>query len=316
MKKRLVILAALVTLILSGCAKPQTAWITDLDAAKAQSTKTHKDLLIVFTGSDWNDPSKELIANIFTPDFFKKGTKNYVMCNLDIVQDKTLLDEATIEKNFGAATTYGVTGLPFVVLQTPEGDMYGKTTATDETGATDAKFKTADSMFEHLASFKDARKKLVDMKKAIKSAKGSDRATKIDTFIEALDQTQREQYSSFIREVPALDPENKTGLVGKYTLQIAYLDSIELYKTGKLTEAADCFVKAVDGNALDGAQKQEALYMTAYLSAMSGTVDNAKVIGYLEQAIAADPQNPGVTQLQNTIEQIKKAPVNPPAASN
>ena len=97
MKKKFAIIAAALVVLLAGCAKPQTAWITDFDEAKAVSQKSKKDLLIAFTGSDWNDPSKELIANVFTPDFFKKGTKNYVMCNLDIVQDKTLLDEAIIE---------------------------------------------------------------------------------------------------------------------------------------------------------------------------------------------------------------------------
>ena len=69
-------------------AKPQTAWITDIETAKTTSQKTKKDLLVVFTGSDWNDPSKQLVKDVFTGDFFKKGSKKFVLCNIDIVQGR------------------------------------------------------------------------------------------------------------------------------------------------------------------------------------------------------------------------------------
>jgi len=44
--------------------------------------------------------------------------------------------------------------------------------------------------------------------------------------------------------------------------------------------------------------------------AMSGKVENSKVIEWLEKAIAADPENQGAAQIKATIEQIK---TNPPA---
>jgi len=302
MNKRLVLFAALIAMLFAGCAKAQTAWLTDLDAAKATSQKAKKDLLIVFTGSDWNDPSKKLIADVFTADFFKKGSKDYVLCNIDIVQDKKLMDPAALEKNYTTATKYGAQALPFFILQTPEGDIYAASAGTGQTG-------TTDGLFAFLQTFQDARKKISDLKKKIVSSKGVEKAKNIDTFVETIEPSHREQYADLIRQVPGLDADGKAGLKGKYQLQVAYLDAVALYQAGKLTEAGDIFVKLAGGSTLNKGQSQEAWYMGAYMYAMSGNIDNAKVIGLLEKAIAADPENPGSAQIKATIKQIKSAPL-------
>jgi len=301
MKKRLIVLAALASLLLASCGKPQTAWITDMDAAKSASAKSKKDLLVVFTGSDWNDPSKELIKNVFTDEFFKKGSKNFVLCNIDIVQDDTKMDAAVLEANYNTATKFGVQALPYFLLMTPEGDLYGTSASNDKTG-------TIDGLFTYLGTFKDARKNLLDLKKKVKASKGTERAANIDKFVEAVAPSQREQYADLMREIPTLDADGKAGLKGKYQLQIAYLDAIKLYQDGKMTEAGDCFIKLTEGTTLNAAQTQEAWYMGAYMYAMSGTMENAKVIEWLEKAIAADPKNTGTPQIQATIDQLKSAP--------
>jgi len=303
MKKQIAVLLAAAVVLFAGCAKPQTAWITDFETAKTAAQKSKKDLLIAFTGSDWNDPSKELIANVFNADFFKRASKNYVLCNIDIVQDEKLMEAAVLQKNYALATKYGVQALPFVTIFTAEGDLYAAA-ATDETA------KTSEGFFKFLDSFKDARKKMFDLKKAVKSSKGVERAKNIDTFLEAVKPAQRENYELMMREIPTLDADGKAGLKGKYELQIAYLDAIKLYQDGKLTEAGDCFVKLAEGTSLNPAQLQEAWYMGAYMYAMSGKVENSKVIEWLEKAIAADPENQGAAQIKATIEQIK---TNPPA---
>jgi len=117
-----------------------------------------------------------------------------------------------------------------------------------------------------------------------------------------------------IRQVPSLDKDNKAGLRGKYQLQVAYLDAIALYQKGSMTEAGDCFIKLAEEATLDPGQSQEAWYMGAYMYALSGTADNAKVVGWLEKAVAADPKNPGATQIQATIDQLKATPASTPAA--
>lgn len=302
MNKKLLALAALAALVLVGCSKPQTAWITDIEAAKTESQKTKKDLMVVFTGSDWNDPSKEMIANVFTDEFFKKGTKKYVMCNIDIVQDETLMDADTLNAHYTIATDYGVQTLPTVTLQTSEGDIYAAITPADES-------KTIDGFYTNLDTFKDARKSLVDMKKKIKSSKGADKAKAIDAFIETIDSTRREKYSDLIRSVPELATGDAADLKGKYQLQIAYLDAMAFYKEGNLAEAGNLFINLAGQEGLTPAQYQESWYMGAYMHAMSGLIGNDQVVAWLQKAYDADPQNDGAASIQATIDQLKANPV-------
>lgn len=301
MKKHIVTAIALVALTLAGCAKPQTTWITDLDEAKTAAEKSKKDLLVVFTGSDWNDPSKELIATVFTDEFFKKGSKKYVLCNIDVVQDETLMDPSLIEKNYAVAMSYGVQGLPFFVLQTSTGEIFASGATPDP---------ATEDFLTYLESFKESKDTLVSLKKKISASKGLERAQNIDAFIDVVNPSQRQDYADLIREVPVLDADGTAGLKGEYLLQVAYLDALALYQTQNLTAAGDCFFNITDAESLTPTQNQEAWYMGAYMYAMSQTVENKQVVAWLEKAIAADPQNQGVSEIQATIEQIKASPEN------
>ncbi|ULQ59836.1 thioredoxin family protein [Brucepastera parasyntrophica] len=303
MKKLLAIFAGVLVLLFAGCekqrtvvdAEPQTTWITDVDEAKALAKETGKSVLIVFTGSDWNEQSQEMNETVFTGEFFEKASPEYVLCNIDIVQDETLMDLEQLEKNYIAAATYAVQVLPFFVMLTPDGDVYGKTMATESTF-------TTEGLLVYLESYFPERDKLVSLKEKIDKSRGVNRAVNIDNFIEALSPTQREEYGDLIREVPELDKKNKKGLRSKYLLQIAYLDAIGYYQNGNLLAAGEGFRTVAESGELDPAQTQEALYMASYMFAMSGQVDNAAIISMLEMAILADPENPGSSQIQYIID--------------
>jgi hypothetical protein len=286
--------------------KPQTAWITDIQAAQNASQKTKKDLLVVFTGSDFNDPSKELISKVFTADFFKKGSKKYVLCNIDIVQDEKLMDKNVLDMNYKLVSSYGVQNLPTFILQTSEGDLYASSSSTDKTG-------TVDGFYAFLDTFKDARKNIVTLKNKIKTTKGAEKAIAIDKFLEAIDPSRREKYAEMIRLVPELATGDAANLKGKYQLQVAYLDAIDLYQNSKIVEAGDLFLKLAEAGTLNPAQTQEAWYMGAYMNAMSGKSDNAKILEWLQKAIDADPTNAGSAQIKDTIEQIKTTQAKKPA---
>ncbi len=316
MKKHVLIALAALALVLAGCGKAQTAWITDFEEAKALSEKNGKDLLVVFTGSDWDIPSQELAAAVFTEDFFPKASSKYVLCNIDVIQDSTKTTPEAQDKVYEVIASYGVQTMPYFVLQTSTGDLYASGTppaeavpAVEPEGKeTPAATTDIKSFLNYLASFKESRTKLVNLKKAIDKSSGVEKAKNIDAFVELLSPYQRDKYADLIKEVPTLDAANEAGLLGKYSLQTAYLDAVTAYQAGNLTEAAESFKKLIDTGILDAAQTQEAWYMTSYLYAMSGTVKNEQIIEWLETAIAADPANPGAMQIQATIEQIKSNP--------
>ena len=298
MKTRILLALTAAILLAAGCSGPQKTWMTDYDEAKALSEKKGKDLLVVFTGSDWDLPSQDLIAAGFTKPFFAKASKTYVLCNQDIIQDPEKIDEAVRDKLYQVLAKFGIQSLPSFVLMTPEGDVY-------VIGDFPAELKSPEEVVEYLAQFKENRDKLVSAKALINSSTGVDKVRNIDTFMTLLSPFQRENYESYIREVPELDPANETGLLGKYSLQNAYLVAIEKYQQGDLVAAAETFKALIDTNILDGAQTQEAWFYTAYLYSMSETVPDTQIIAWLEKAIAADPENPGVTQIRGAIEQIK-----------
>ena len=146
------------------------------------------------------------------------------------------------------------------------------------------------------------------MKNKIRTTKGAEKAKAIDKFVEAIDPSRREKYSEMIRQVPGLATGDAADLKGKYELQVAYLDAITLYKDSKMIEAGDIFIKLAESGTLNPGQSQEAWYMGAYMNAMSGQTDNAKILEWLQKAIDSDPQNEGAAQIQATIEQIKATP--------
>lgn len=298
MKRILALTVSLAILALASCAKPQTAWITDIDEATALATKTKKPLLIVLTGSDWNEESKALSTNVFTDEFFKAGTSKYVLCNLDILEDDSAVDQAIAERNFKAAEALGVTGIPTLILLTHLGDVYANVQLEPTLAGPEAFYTIADA---HL----DNGKKLADLRKKADSAKGVARAKGLDAFLEALAPGQREKYSEMIREIPTLDPDGSAGLKGKYLLQTTYLDAIGLFQSGKVTEAGQSFFALAETGGLTPAQEQEAWYMGAYMYAMSETVDNALVISWLEKALATDPDGPGAANIKSTLEQVR-----------
>ncbi len=298
MTKRLAALAALLALLAGGCAKAQTGWITDVDEASSLADRTKKDLAIFFTGSDWDDQSKDMTASVFTEEFFKTTSKDFVLCNVDILRDDSAITAEVNEARQKAAADYGVKALPYVVLATAEGDLYGSSTIPKE-------IRTVEAMADFLSSFMDAREKLVGLKRKIEKSKGAERAKNIDTFIEAADPSQRERYVDLIREVPDLDADGSAGLRGKYQLQVAYLDAIEHYKKGEHAKAGERFKTIAEGGTLNPAQTQEAWYMCAYMYAMSRSVPTDQIVAWLEMALNADPENQGAAQIKKAIVQVK-----------
>jgi len=298
MKTRILLALTVLILLTAGCTPLQKTWITDFEEAKALSEKQDKDLLVVFTGSDWDQPSKDLIAAGFTEPFFAQASRNFVLCNQDIIQDPAKMDEAARDKLYQVMAQFGIQSLPSFALITPEGDAY----VIDDFPA---ELTSPEQVIEFLAQFEENREKLVTAKALIDSSTGVDKARNIDAFMTLLSPFQRENYASLIREVISLDPTNATGLLGKYSLQNAYIIAIEKYQQGDTVAAAETFKALTDTNVLDKAQTQEAWFYTAYLYSMSETLPDSQIIAWLEKAIAADPENPGVPRIRAAIEQIK-----------
>jgi thioredoxin-related protein len=105
-------------------------WKTNFEEAKSAATIENKNILLVFSGSDWCGPCIKLDKFIWQSDAFKKeSAKKWVLVRADFPKKKAnqLSNELT-SSNKILAENYNKEGnFPLVVLLDPKGKVIGKT---------------------------------------------------------------------------------------------------------------------------------------------------------------------------------------------
>lgn len=127
MIKHLVSIFLLVPSFLIGQSvnKDEVKWITQFDEAIDLSTDSGKNILMVFSGSDWCKPCIQLRQKIWESEVFKKFAKDHlVLLELDFpASKKNRLPEEQRLHNEALAEKYNPQGaFPSVVLV----DQHGK----------------------------------------------------------------------------------------------------------------------------------------------------------------------------------------------
>lgn len=105
-------------------------WTTSLEAAKKEATSSNKNILLVFSGSDWCAPCIKLDRTIFQSDVFKtEAEKKWVLLKADFPKKKAnLLSAEQTESNKKLAEKYNKEGnFPLVVLLDVTGKVIGIT---------------------------------------------------------------------------------------------------------------------------------------------------------------------------------------------
>jgi len=105
-------------------------WTTSLEAAKKEATSSNKNILLVFSGSDWCAPCIKLDRTIFQSDVFKtEAEKKWVLLKADFPKKKAnLLSAEQTESNKKLAEKYNKEGnFPLVVLLDATGKVLGIT---------------------------------------------------------------------------------------------------------------------------------------------------------------------------------------------
>uniref|UniRef100_UPI00404AC99E thioredoxin family protein n=1 Tax=Flavobacterium sp. TaxID=239 RepID=UPI00404AC99E len=122
MKKYIQIIA----LFIFGLATAQN-WQTDFEKAKAQAQKENKNIMLVFSGSDWCAPCIKLDRAIWQSEEFKKESQNWVIYKADFPKkkDNQLSPELTAA-NKKLAEKYNAAGnFPLVVVLDKNGKVLG-----------------------------------------------------------------------------------------------------------------------------------------------------------------------------------------------
>mgnify|MGYP006277529717 CR=1 FL=1 len=126
--KRLTLILSII-LISASTAYSQN-WLTDFEKAKAQAAADNKQIILVFSGSDWCVPCIKLEKEIWeTQTFIDYADSNYVMLKADFPKrKKNQLPEDQQKHNEMLAEQYNNTGaFPLVVVLDAEGNVLGRT---------------------------------------------------------------------------------------------------------------------------------------------------------------------------------------------
>jgi len=103
-------------------------WLTNFSEAKQKAQTENKNILLVFSGSDWCAPCMKLEKNIWQSDEFKIFSKDhFILLKADFPkQKKNQLESVQQEQNNQLAEKYNKNGFfPLVVILDKEGKQLG-----------------------------------------------------------------------------------------------------------------------------------------------------------------------------------------------
>lgn len=101
-------------------------WYTDYDEGLAQAKKENRNMMILFTGSDWCGWCKKLQAEILTKEEFTKyAQENLVLIEQDFPKANKPSKEVQAKRQ-ALAKKYSIRGYPTIVLLTPEEKDFGR----------------------------------------------------------------------------------------------------------------------------------------------------------------------------------------------
>jgi len=123
MKKNLLFVLLLVNSLLIA-----QNWQTNFEEAKVLAQKENKNIVLVFSGSDWCAPCMKLEKNIWmSQEFQTESQNNWITYKADFPKKKAnQLPTELTEQNKKLAEKYNKEGsFPLVVLLTPSGKVLG-----------------------------------------------------------------------------------------------------------------------------------------------------------------------------------------------
>lgn len=173
-------------------------WMTDYEAAKSKAAAEEKDLLLLFSGSDWCPYSIQLSEEVFQQDAFGEAAADqWILVELDFPQDRSQLSEATEIQNAILSEIFAIRGYPSVVLLDHQSRPYAVTGY--QAGGADAYLKHLDAL-RRIRDTRDAGFR------AAQELSGSDKAKALQGAMAAIPDQLRPNYQDAIDQIIQLDP--------------------------------------------------------------------------------------------------------------
>ncbi len=242
--KSLVFALLIGSFIFVGC-NSRAEWKEDFNAALSEAQKENKDLLILFTGNDWDGISREFFTNVLTTEkFLKAASVNYVPVHIDVPQTPDSLSEAKLKEITELATQFNVQYFPTLITVTTAGQIYASVDYMPEEGS-ELVYAGTDRMILNLDAAYIAGKEVLALSEQMENAEGAEKAVLIDRLIRAVPSDYGYQFYDLMRIIPELDPENQSGVVPQYIASVAYSTAMGFLSSGETAQ----MIAEIDGAA-------------------------------------------------------------------
>lgn len=281
--------ALLFALFALACAPATTfafdEFTEDATAAMKKAVTEGKDVLLLFTGSDWCPPCKRLEAEVFSKEAFLDGaTQDFVLIKFDYPRQSPQ-DETTKQQNAEWAANFGIESYPTVIIA--DNQLKPIRFAGYEEGG-------PDNYLNILAEAKALRATRDAKLNAAKDAQGDEKAKLLD---EALSEIGEEivgvYYTDLVETIVAIDNDNRLGLRAKWNgaadaemRKIVITDLLMMSRIGKPVDAISLIDEVMTEVAFTNTEKLTILQMKLNLA--KTLKDPKKVDSVLDQMISLD----------------------------
>ena len=294
------------SLVLSPAARAGSAdWTTSFIEARSEASSAEKDLLLLFTGSDWCPPCMALEREVLDdPAFADPVASAFVPVLLDYPSSKPQPD-ATRRQNSMLQSRYQIQGYPTLLLTDATGQVYAKAGYEPDLAKQGAAAYAA-----HLMQLRSVRRARDKAFAEAQVATGLDRARALDRGLEAVGPDLAAAfYGNLLNDVVSLDPNDEAGLKTKYErlLSMQYLEqelnaAVERLQSGEYRGGLDDLTAMIAEYEPGG----EMLQILELMRAQAHTLlkEPAEARAAFERSIEAAPGSPSVTDIRQMMEQL------------
>ncbi len=277
----------------------KTEWKTDATQITEEIGKAKKNGLMLFTLSDTDERSKQLLSEVFTKDFFKTASSKFLLYNINIVRNENLMPAKILEKNYTLFSKYNVLEVPHICLMNSQGDLF-------HSELIPADIKTTESFLEYLEKLLQKGELIDELKKNIAATENEEKTKAIYKFFEKIYLVNSEKYNALFEEGIKSDPNNKSGLLGKFILAKTQIVVDKLLNEKNYADAINEFKKVIEMKILTPEEEQATWCNIAYFTTASSKPNKEEVIKYLEKALSAAPKSARAKDIKKDIEYLKK----------
>jgi tetratricopeptide (TPR) repeat protein len=275
-------------------------WMENVEKAILKAKKEKKDVLLFFTGSDWNPPCKKIEEEVFAEDdFYTESEEHFIYVKLDFPRNVPQLPMIA-EQNKEWAERYGVTTYPTVIL------IDTKLLPYAIAGYEEGGFQNFLGMLEESRQIRILRdERLAEAAKAT----GDERARLLDEGISGMrEEIVEVYYPEIVKEIVELDADDELGFRTKWNeaadleMRKVILTDVMMIARLEKPEAAVEFIDEVLAE-IKFSPKQRLEIMQIKLNVIRQTKDNAKIDQVLDDMIGME-EIPAETRERFLVKKI------------